>query len=121
MTGDTMKSWTEVHFLPILGYEPKCLTLAKGWLAWITREVADATKLLLSGGVGVHQELFLKKWLVDFDAHTEILAITMVWVFLPSLPLILWSEEVFKEIRNSLGFFYEAHTSYKTLGYMGMV
>jgi hypothetical protein len=57
---------------------------------------------------------------VDFDASTEKLAITPVWVCLPGLPLILWSKEVFKEIGNALGFFYEANSSYKSSGYMGM-
>jgi hypothetical protein len=35
-------------------------------------------------------------------------------------PLILWSEEVFKEIGNSLGLFYEEYTSFYDSGYMGM-
>jgi hypothetical protein len=64
--------------------------------------------------------LFLKKLTLDFDARTKHLAITPVLVRLPGLPLILWFKKVFKEITNSLGFFYEDDSSYKTTGYMGM-
>jgi hypothetical protein len=43
-----------------------------------------------------------------------------VQVMLPGLPLILWSDEVFKEIGNSLGLFCEVDNSYYDYGYMGV-
>jgi hypothetical protein len=33
MTGYAMKIWNQEHFFPIIGYNPKFLTLAKGWFA----------------------------------------------------------------------------------------
>jgi hypothetical protein len=38
----------------------------------------------------------------------------------PTLPLIFWTEDVFKEIRNILGFYYEADFSFHTTSNMGM-
>jgi hypothetical protein len=120
MTRDMMKICTSTHFLPILGYEPKFLTLAKGRLAWIMHATINANKLLFSRWRWSSKALFLKKWFVEFYASTKRMAITLVWVLLPGLPLILWLEEVFKYIGNSPGFFYEANISYKYFGYMGM-
>jgi hypothetical protein len=62
----------------------------------------------------------VKKWSLDFDASTKRLAIATVWVRLLGFPLILWLKEVFKEIRNTPGFFYEVDTSYKYSSHMEM-
>jgi hypothetical protein len=60
------------------------------------------------------------KWKVDFDAKTENLENVPIWARLPIQPLILWSDDVFKEIRNALGFLYEVDNLFKITGYMGM-
>jgi uncharacterized Fe-S cluster-containing radical SAM superfamily protein len=43
----SMKRCTKEHFIPIIDYKPKFLTLVKGWMAWITRLVENVDKLLL--------------------------------------------------------------------------
>jgi hypothetical protein len=43
-----------------------------------------------------------------------------IWVRLPGLPLILWLDEVFSEISNALGLFYEDDNYYREIGNMGM-
>jgi hypothetical protein len=47
MTAEDLKLWTQDLFMPILGYEWKSLTLAKGWIAWITHLVEDANKIAI--------------------------------------------------------------------------
>jgi hypothetical protein len=42
------------------------------------------------------------------------------WIRLLCLTLILWSIEVFKEIRNALGIYYDVNNAYRDYGYMGM-
>ena len=44
-----------------------------------------------------------------------------VWDKLSILPIILWLDEVFKEIENDLGLFYDVENLYKCFGCMGML
>jgi hypothetical protein len=60
------------------------------------------------------------KWRVEFYMKFERLELVPKWVRHPGLLLILLLDEVFKEIGNALGFFYEVHNSYHTLGYLVM-
>jgi hypothetical protein len=62
----------------------------------------------------------LKKWHVNFDARMTQVDILLVWVRIPRLPLVLWSEDVFAEIGNSLGSYYEVDLSFQDTGYFGM-
>jgi hypothetical protein len=66
------------------------------------------------------QALFLKRWMVDFDATLERLEITPIWVCLIGLPLIFWSEDIFRELGNAISFLYKAYLSFQNPGYMAM-
>jgi hypothetical protein len=37
MSLDTLKKWKGNFVSKLIGYEPKSLILAKGWMAWIMR------------------------------------------------------------------------------------
>jgi hypothetical protein len=39
-----------------------------------------------------------------------------IWVRIPSLPLVLWLEDVFEETCNSLGLYYEVDLSFQDTG-----
>jgi hypothetical protein len=62
----------------------------------------------------------LQEMKVDFEAMTEKLVLVPIWVRLLGLPLISWSKEVFKEVRNALRFFYKVDNSFQFTVYMGM-
>jgi hypothetical protein len=68
---------------------------------------------------GSHR-IFLKKWRVEFEVKFDKLELVLVWVKPPSLLLILWSDDLFREIGNSLGLFYKVEKYFHTSGYMGM-
>lgn len=51
----------------------------------------------------------------------DFVLVVAIWVWLPSLPLRFWFDELFKVIGNQLGLFYEVHTSYKKSSYMVMM
>jgi hypothetical protein len=120
LSTNTLRHWTTKTFFLVLGYAPKSLVLAKCWMAWTFRSTMDTQKILTGNWSFGAQSLFLKKRFVDFDATSKRVDISPVWVRIPGLPLIFWSEEVFREIRNTIGFFYGADRSYISSGYMGM-
>jgi hypothetical protein len=50
----------------------------------------------------------------------EKLEVIQIWVRHSGFPLILWSNDIFGDIGNLLGFFCEAHNTHKISRYMGM-
>jgi hypothetical protein len=120
MLTNTLKKWTTEKFSRLIEYEPKSLVLVKGWLAWIMCTCPYVEHILKTHWNWGEHVLFLKIWSVDFDAKSERLEVTPMWVFFPLLPLILCLEEVFREIGNALGFCYEYEFSYQSIRYMGM-
>jgi hypothetical protein len=81
--------------------------MAKGWMKCTFKTMKIVEKNISHMWSYNAHVLFLKWWIVGFDENTKRLEITPVWVHLPGLPLIFWSKEVFMEIGNSLGFYYE--------------
>jgi hypothetical protein len=70
MNGDSLKEWTKVNFELVVGYPPRIMTLEKGWLVWVFKMVAKVNNICTSRWKWGSQNLFLKKWHVDFDAKT---------------------------------------------------
>jgi len=112
--------WISQAFFLVLGYLPKILVLAKHWMEWTFCLDLGMHKFLLGSWSFGAKTLFMKKWIVDFDATFEKVEISPMWVHLMGLPLIFWSTVVFKEIGKTIGFYYEENQSYISSGYMGI-
>jgi len=82
------------------------MTLAKDWLVWFFKMVIKVNKILHDGWKWGSQNIFLKKWHVDFDAITTHVDILLVRVQIMGLPLVLWLEDFFKVIGNALGSYF---------------
>jgi len=65
--------------------------------------------------------MFLKRWTPFFYAFSKRLDITPIWINIIGLPIEFWSYEVFKEIGNSLGVFYEANMIFEETRIMTIV
>jgi hypothetical protein len=120
MNGESLKVWMQETFVVVLGYSPRCMVLVKGWMIWILRSKVDVDKIIQARWQWGSQSLFLKKWHLEFDANSTHMDYYLIWVRLLGLPLILWSDEVFNKIGNSLGLFYKADNSYRDTRNMGM-
>lgn len=96
------------------------MVLVKGWMIWILRSKAIVDKILQVRWQWGSQSLFLKKWHLEFGANSTHMENYLIWVRLPSLHLILWPDEVFSEIGNALGFFYNTNNSYRDTRNMEM-
>ena len=68
--------------------------------------IGEVNKVLESRWKWGSKNRFLKKHHVDFDARIVWVEIIPIWVRIPSLPLVLWLEDVFEETCNSLGLYY---------------
>jgi hypothetical protein len=78
-------------------------------LEWVTKSSEDSHKILSSYWHWGSQTLFLKKWRLYFNAKSEHLEVIPVFVWILALPLIFWTKDVFKEMGNLLGFYYEVY------------
>jgi len=74
----------------------------KNWMAWTFCSAWDSQKIHSSSWSFRDQTLFLKNWTMDFDATSEKVEFVFVWVRLSGLPLPFCSDEVFREIGNSM-------------------
>jgi len=71
-------------------------------MAWNIYFALDTHKILAENWTFGAQMLSLKKWFVDFNYAFERVKIYHVWVQLSDLPLIFCSDDVFKEIWNTI-------------------
>jgi hypothetical protein len=107
LSANTLHHWTYANFLSCFGICPKIPGPYQGMDGLDICSALDTHKILAGNWTFGAQTLFLKKWSVDFDVASERVEISLVWVHLPGLPLIFWSDDVFKEIGNTIGYFYE--------------
>jgi hypothetical protein len=56
------------------------MTLDKGWLVWVFKVVVEVNQVLQSRWKWGSQNLFMKKWHVDFDVRTTLVDILPIWV-----------------------------------------
>jgi hypothetical protein len=81
--------------------------MAKGWPVWVFKIAEEVNKALQRRWKRGFQNLFLKKWHVNFYAKTTQVDILLVWVLIQGILLVLWWEDAFEETWNSLKKLYE--------------
>jgi len=86
---------------------PFVQTFVRGWFT-LKFARADHTNWVLSSYWHFeHAPVLLKHWTPLFDPETEQIAIGLVWIRLPGLPLQYWSEDIFRHIGNAIGSYVE--------------
>lgn len=87
-------------------------------MGWILRNGSDTDNIINTRWIWGAHYIFLRKWSVDFYEISKRLETTPVSDHLPGLLLLLWSKDVFHEIGNALGFYYEVNLSHQSTRYM---
>ena len=103
--------WMELHWVPLLGYVPKYITLTYGWFSLVFKMPEDVEVILGSFLDFVGGSLMLKHWRTGFDPVKEYFSCRHVWVCLPSLSLNLWNRLALTSIQNLLGRFLKVEES----------
>jgi hypothetical protein len=103
--------WMELHWVPLLRYVPKFITLTYGWFSLVFKMPEDVEVILGSFLDFVGGSLMLKHWRTGFDPAKEYFSCRHVWVCLPSLSLNLWNHSALTAIQNLLGRFLKVEES----------
>ena len=59
--------WVNMHWIPILGYEPEVLYMSKGWFTFKFHSLEDTTKIMEKLWSFDEGNMMLKRWSISFD------------------------------------------------------
>lgn len=112
-SADYIRRWVLSEWEHAPGQPVKIKVLERGWFTMLFAHKANVNWVLDRNWSFGKRPLFLQRWTPLFDAQTEKLNESPVWVKLPGLPLQFWFDSVFKSIGDTLGKFLDFDRSFE--------
>ena len=98
-----IEEWVRRFWKPLLGYFPEVLSLPRGWLGFVFKNLEDYALILEKLWKYDSGRLMIRRWRISFNPTTEYFIFRHLWVLLLSLPLHMQNFRALEVVGKSNG------------------